>query len=359
MIEILDIANSCSSAGLWTILTVFKRILQFIHLIGPLVFLVIIVVHLIKLISSPEDKKLFKKLINSSIALIVLFFVPVFVDAVMGILDDTFTLSACWNSIPDSSNLFSSNYIDPNSRSNDNASSIYNNPDNYEQGEEKTQSTEKTDVQNTSSGLYELKFNGWDYYLYVPKNVNSNKPLIVYMHGNYNQGHNLSKLLEDGGFAAHIKNGAEYNSYILMPQLPSGTWLDNESTLMALIEQVITEHGIDRNRICISGFSMGANSVPYIVNNHPNYFASAVIMSIQYYSPAHVNTLKNIPTRIYYGESDQYASSCQPLYNALNAAGGKVEIFAYQNQGHAYLPKRILEDTDSNVMAWILSQKRS
>ncbi len=361
MIEILDLVNECSSPALGNVLTVFKRILGIIQIIGPIIFMVALIIHLVNLMSNPEDKKLPKKIFNSLIAIILLFFIPFLVNFVMGLMDESFSLSACWNSISTKNNGLMPTYIKTNTTTPD---SIYQSPDNYEKGTPKPKKSssdigdETTDVVNTDSGLHALKFNGWDYYLYIPKNVNSNKPLIIFLHGNGDQGNNLEKLKGDGGFAAHLSQGTEYPAYVLLPQLPSGTWLGNESTLFNLIENVITTHGIDRDRISLSGFSMGANSVPPIVANHPNYFSSAVIMSIGSYSPSTVSVLKTVPTRIYYGVNDKWASSCVPLYNQLTAAGGEAEIFKYQNQGHPFLPKRVLDDTDSNVIGWMLSKRR-
>ena len=334
--------------------------MDFIQIIGPLCFLVALIIHLVQLMSNPDDKKLSKKIFNSFVAIIILFFVPVLVNFVMKIMDNSFSLSSCWNSISTRNNNLYPNFINTQTKS---PGSIYQSPDSYEKGTPKPKSSskigeEKTDVVNTDSGLHALKFNGWDYYLYIPKNVNSNKPLIIYMHGNGDQGHNLEKLKGDGGFAAHLANGTEYPAYVLLPQLPSGSWPDNETTFFNLIENVITTHGIDRDRISISGFSMGANGLPTIVMHHPNYFASAVVMSTGGYVPAAVNVLKTVPTRIYYGVNDTFASSCVPLYNQLKAAGGEVEIYKYQNQGHPFLPKRILDDTDTNVIGWMLSKRR-
>ena len=366
MIQLLNMASDCSSPAIGALLIIAKRIMGFIRIIVPLILLVATVFRFAKLVQNPDEKKGLKPIINSFIAAALVFFVPTFVNITMKMLDNSFEVASCWNSATVTAKSTYQGTIGTTNRK-----SIYEDPTNYEQGNERKKPTPAgsigtsnadsgINVTNGENGLYALKFNGWDYLLYIPQTVDSNKPLIVFLHGNYNQGHDLNKLYVDGGYAAHIKNGTQYPSYILMPLLPSGSWSgNNETTLMQLIEKTVEENGIDRRRISLQGFSMGANQTPNIVYNHPDYFASEVIMSIQWFNSNQISVLKNIPTRIYYGTADPYAGGCVSMYNTLKNAGGNVDIFSYQGQGHAYLPKRVLDDTDSNVINWILSQSRS
>lgn len=366
MIEILSISGNCSSPALGAFLIIVKRIMGFVRIIVPILLIISTTIKLINLIQNPDDKKGLKPIFNSFLAAVIVFFIPTLVNAVMNLLDESFNVAACWNSASEISNISYQESGITNSKK-----SPYEDPSNYEKGNPRKTPTPAgtinssnadsgVNVTNNEFGLKALKYNGWDYYLYVPKNVDSNKPLIIFLHGNYTQGNDLSKLHVDGGYAEHIKNGTEYPAYILLPQLPYGSWTSNgnQQKLMDLIEKTVNENGIDRNRISISGFSMGANETPAIVSSHPDYFASEVIMSIQWYSPNYISTLKNVPTRIYYGTADPYSGSCQPLYNALKNAGGDVEIFSYQGHGHAYLPKTVLDDTNSNLINWILSKSR-
>lgn len=368
MIEILNMAGDCSSPALGAVLIIAKRIMGFVHIIVPILLIIMSVVNFIKLMNNPEEKKGLKPIFNSFLAAALVFFVPTFVNATMNLLDGSFNVASCWNS----ATITPTTTYQGTTTNNSNKKSLYEDPANYENGNPRKKPTPAgtigssnadsgVNVTNGENGLYALKYNGWDYLLYIPQNVDSNKPLIIFLHGNYNQGHDLNKLYVDGGYAAHIKNGTQYPAYILMPLLPSGSWTSgsNTKTLMELIEKTVNENGIDRRRISISGFSMGANETPAIVTANPNYFASEVIMSIQWFSPNYIPVIKNVPTRIYYGTADPYAGGCQSLYNTLRNAGGEVEIFSYPGQGHAYLPKRVLDDTNSNVINWILSKSRN
>ena len=73
-------------------------------------------------------KKALPKVRNSAIALVVLFMVPVIVNAFFALLDDSTTLSSCWNS--DTSYSTNSQYVPIDSTST--PSSIYSDPSDYE-----------------------------------------------------------------------------------------------------------------------------------------------------------------------------------------------------------------------------------
>ena len=103
--------TSCSSAELAVTLTIVKRILNIIQIFGPLLLIISLTITFIKLMSNPDDKKLTPKIKNSIIAVILLFFVPLLVNVVMGMLDGGFDLATCWN-VAESYNSGDPSYVD-------------------------------------------------------------------------------------------------------------------------------------------------------------------------------------------------------------------------------------------------------
>lgn len=139
MIMITDIVSECSAPALSILLSTFRKIISFVQLIVPLLLIISLIITFIQLMSNPEEKKYKAKIKNSAIAAVVVFFIPIFLNAVMGILGSSFTLSACWNMVP---NLgLQSNYISP---SNVDKKSFYIDPNGYEKGNERVQSTTST-----------------------------------------------------------------------------------------------------------------------------------------------------------------------------------------------------------------------
>ena len=124
----LAITSACNDPGLIPILVVVKRILSLLQIIGPILALVMMSINLAMLVKNPDDKKALPKVRNSAIALVVLFMVPVIVNAFFALLDDSTTLSSCWNSATSYST--NSQYVPIDSTST--PSTIYSDPSDYE-----------------------------------------------------------------------------------------------------------------------------------------------------------------------------------------------------------------------------------
>lgn len=107
--NILVTVSSCTDTALASILSTVRRILSLICIIAPILLIIMSAIHLVNLVKNPDEKKNFKKLINSLIATAVLFFIPTFVNAFMYMLDDSIMISSCWNEAASTSS--GSNYL--------------------------------------------------------------------------------------------------------------------------------------------------------------------------------------------------------------------------------------------------------
>lgn len=101
MIQILDMSAKCSDPALSSTLKLTKSMISFIGMIAPIILLTMAVVNIVKLVINPDEKKNIAKIRNSFIAAIVIFMVPVFVNVVMQMLDEKFTVTSCWNNAGD------------------------------------------------------------------------------------------------------------------------------------------------------------------------------------------------------------------------------------------------------------------
>lgn len=216
------------------------------------------------------------------------------------------------------------------------------------------------------SGLYQRSYTfsdgeTWYYYLYVPETVNSNKPLMVYQHGNGHMGHDYSKLSgssSDHSFSYLVANkGVSYNAYVLEPQLPEGHWWSEADTakLKTLVDYVVEENGINKNRISLWGFSMGSERIEFNVADYPNFYSCLVICarSTGYLQK---NIPNNIPVYLAYDKRDGYSNSGTPkLYRSLISAGFNAEIKEFQEGlGHYETVTRAIQSQE--IMSWVLSQ---
>ena len=156
---ILDLISTCSSPALSSFLSVAKKLLLFIQLLGPLLCIISLSISFINVVVNPEEKKEPAKIKNKIIALIIMFFVPVIVNATMLLLDDSVEISRCWNSnvtvINDSSSYISTD--DDNSK----IKPALVNPDSYERGKERVNNnSDNSTDSNTNNSTSKIVFIG-------------------------------------------------------------------------------------------------------------------------------------------------------------------------------------------------------
>lgn len=109
-----DLGNCCEDYGLAVIIDTSRRIVNFIQLVAPLVLIVMAMVQLIKLVTNPDAKNGLKGLYNKLFAAVIIFFIPMLVDVVVGLLPTEFSLSACWytaSTLREVSKMTGNNYI--------------------------------------------------------------------------------------------------------------------------------------------------------------------------------------------------------------------------------------------------------
>ncbi|MBQ6135200.1 MAG: hypothetical protein IJI60_02665 [Bacilli bacterium] len=97
MISLLKI--TCSSTSLKLTLKALKTVFTIIEVLAPIVLIVSLSMHFITLISNPEEKKTPKKLINSVLATVIIFFIPFLVNFILKLLGEEYAISSCWNNL--------------------------------------------------------------------------------------------------------------------------------------------------------------------------------------------------------------------------------------------------------------------
>jgi pimeloyl-ACP methyl ester carboxylesterase len=65
---------------------------------------------------------------------------------------------------------------------------------------------------------------------------------------------------------------------VVAPDILDNSWNNNRSTeqVMAILEEVCKTYPIDRERVLVTGYSIGANGVWHFVSRHPDFFTAAL-----------------------------------------------------------------------------------
>ena len=85
---------SCPGQVMSGFVYIAKTIVYLIWIMGPIIAIISLSLNLALLMKDPDNKKLPKKVKNSVIALILLFFIPTLVFLTVSLTDNDF--SACW-----------------------------------------------------------------------------------------------------------------------------------------------------------------------------------------------------------------------------------------------------------------------
>lgn len=126
-----DLDKTCSDVAMANILAIVKRVMGLIQIIVPILLIIGLIIIFIRMIINPDEKKHFKRLRNSVLALALVFIIPVLVNVVMLLFDDSFSLSRCWNYSESVENPKESTFIKIDDRNN---TSVLVDPSEYESG---------------------------------------------------------------------------------------------------------------------------------------------------------------------------------------------------------------------------------
>ena len=201
------------------------------------------------------------------------------------------------------------------------------------------------------------------YLLIGPENPDPNKelPVIVYLHGSGEVGSGESGLYNGHGPGGFIKDLdlQNFNGYIICPHLTgrynAKNWINGgaETYLRELLDNFQQNHAVDKNRIALTGGSLGGEGVIYMAKHMGDVFCKAASLSGYPSSvkPSDVDIpLIGIVGKAGSGESE---SSIKYMRNNFNLQQG--DFFTYAQSGdlfeitasHAHVPK-VAFGTDSN-----------
>ncbi|MEX0702590.1 MAG: prolyl oligopeptidase family serine peptidase [Planctomycetales bacterium] len=198
------------------------------------------------------------------------------------------------------------------------------------------------------------------YLLFLPKDYeNSEKerkwPLMLFLHGAGERGDGNLELVKVHGPPKIVETKPDFPFLLVSPQCPEGEGWD-AATLQALLDHVESQFPVDRDRVCVTGLSMGGYGTWALLAAQPRRFAAAVPICGGG-NVADAEKLKEVPVRVYHGDQDRAVpvARSREMVEALKQAGGKVEYTEYQNIGHDSWTQTY---ADEKLYEWLLKQTR-
>ena len=194
--------------------------------------------------------------------------------------------------------------------------------------------------------------------IFLPVGDISELPLMVYLHGAGERGDNPEHLYRHA-IPKLIKEGREYNALVLCPQCPANFVWDNiVERLKKLIDDVVKEYRIKKDRICITGSSMGGFGTWMMGLCYRNFFSAIapVAGGGMYWR---CRNLCSTPVYAFHGSEDTVVPIVysQLMVDGVKESGGQIKFKVLEGYGH----NDAIENAYANgeITDWLLSQRRS
>jgi len=179
------------------------------------------------------------------------------------------------------------------------------------------------------------------YTLSVPSSYSNDKsyPLLLALH----YGGEVTPFFGKGVLTLLVEPAlSELEAIIVAPDCPAGQW-DNpasEAAVMSLIADVEKHYRIDRSKILVTGYSLGAIGSWYLAARHPDVFSAAIPISGK---PPENLPFVRIPVYVIHSRADEIfpfnevRKKVQPLIDR----GGAVRFMPVDGLSH-YETKRFV-----------------
>jgi predicted peptidase len=195
--------------------------------------------------------------------------------------------------------------------------------------------------------------------LYLPKNFSPHPaekyPLLIFLHGSGESGIDID-LLKKHGPPQFLDDRPDFPFIVASPQAPYPPKGFDPEELTIFLEQLLRRLPVDKDRVYLTGFSMGGYGTYRWASAHPETFAAIAPVS----GAARLDaacSLRSVPIWAFHGAKDETVKleDDQAGLDAIKACGGDVKFTVYPDIGHssdaAY--------ADPQLYQWLLAHRRN
>ncbi|MBL8889213.1 MAG: prolyl oligopeptidase family serine peptidase [Planctomycetaceae bacterium] len=194
------------------------------------------------------------------------------------------------------------------------------------------------------------------YLLSLPKGYEDQEswPVLLFLHGAGERGSDLN-LVKKHGPPKLIEAGKEFPFIVVSPQCPGGRWWE-PFELAALLDEIETNYKVDKERIYVTGLSMGGFGTWALTAYQPKRFA-AIAPICGGGEPFTTRLYSHVPTWAFHGDQDNVVplARSESMVDALKNAGGNVKFTIYPGVGHDSWTETYAND---EFYKWLLEQKK-
>lgn len=205
------------------------------------------------------------------------------------------------------------------------------------------------------------------YRLYEPDGVDGALPVILFLHGAGESGSDGLLQTTVGLGPAIVKAPERFPALVVFPQASRGYgWRAfNLDAAFAALDDVMASLDVDRERVSVTGISMGGYGTWLAAVQQPERFSAAVPVcggldrgaAMLTYEEA-ARRLASMPQWVFHGDRDDIipAEESRTMVSALRAAGADVRYTEYAGVRHNSWDRAYAEP---ELAPWLLRQKRT
>jgi hypothetical protein len=195
------------------------------------------------------------------------------------------------------------------------------------------------------------------YLFYLPDDYGKDTtvvwPLILFLHGARERGNDLTKVNSNGP-PKLISKGKKFPFIVVSPQLPFGEFWDPDQ-LVWMLKDIIKNYKVDKERIYLTGLSMGGFGTWATAQKYPEMFA-AIAPVCGGGDPLHAWKTRHTPVWIFHGAKDPTVPVAKSVIMAdsLKQYGNAI-ITIYPDTEHDSWTETY---NNENLYKWFLNHKK-
>jgi predicted peptidase len=197
-----------------------------------------------------------------------------------------------------------------------------------------------------------------DYLLYLPDDYDQKEswPLVVFLHGAGERGTDLEKVKVHGP-PKLIEQGKSLPAIVVSPQCAPGRWWHSQLLeLTALIDEVESKYKVDKDRVYLTGLSMGGFGTWALAAYTPDRFAALVPICGGGEVLA-TRALTKVPIWVFHGAKDPVVplKRSEDMVEGLKRAKAEPKFTVYPDASHDSWTATY---DNPEVWEWLFAQKR-
>ncbi|HSD64408.1 MAG TPA: prolyl oligopeptidase family serine peptidase [Ignavibacteriaceae bacterium] len=175
------------------------------------------------------------------------------------------------------------------------------------------------------------------YLLYLPVDYDQREkwPLVLFLHGSGERGNDLN-IVKRNGPPMLVQEGRKFPFILISPQCPMDKLWD-PLLLTVLLDEIENKFKVDKNRIYITGLSIGGEGTWELAMATPKRFA-AIAPVCGRTGSLYLNAciIKDLPIWVFHGAKDDIVSisESERMIKALKDCGSNVRFTVYPEGNH-------------------------